>query len=46
MNLENILKVLELGNSEEKIKILESMYDIDDPSVLEKIISKLSLKII
>ena len=39
--MENISKVLELGSSAEKIKILESLNDIDDPKVLEKIISKL-----
>ncbi|WP_246271142.1 HEAT repeat domain-containing protein [Nitrosopumilus cobalaminigenes] len=40
-NLENISKVLELGSSKEKIKILETLDNIDNPEILEKIISKL-----
>jgi len=40
-NLENISKVLEFGNSKEKIKILETLNNEDDPEMLEKIISKL-----
>ncbi len=39
--MENISKVLELGNSKEKIRILETLDNIDDPKILEKIISKL-----
>jgi HEAT repeat protein len=39
--LENISKVLESGNSKEKIKILETLDNIGDPEILEKIISKL-----
>jgi len=39
--LENISNVLELGSSQEKIKILETLDDIDNPEILEKIISKL-----
>ena len=39
--LENISKVLEFGNSEEKIKILETLNNEGDPNMLEKIISKL-----
>ena len=39
--MENISKVLELGNSKEKIRILETLDNIDDPEILEKIISKL-----
>lgn len=39
--MENILKVLEFGNSKEKIKILETLDNEDDPNMLEKIISKL-----
>jgi len=39
--LENISKVLEFGSSDEKIKILETLEDIDNPEILEKIISKL-----
>ena len=39
--MENISKVLELGNSKEKIRILETLNNIDDPEILEKIISKL-----
>lgn len=35
------MKVLESGNSEEKIKILETLDKTDNPKVLEKIISKL-----
>ena len=40
-NLENVLKILEFGNSKEKIKILETLDNEDDPNLLEKIISKL-----
>jgi len=40
-NLENISKVLELGSSEEKIKILETLDNIDNSEILEKIILKL-----
>ena len=39
--MENIVKVLESGSSEEKIKILETLDKTDNPKVLEKIISKL-----
>jgi len=39
--LENISKVLESGNSQEKIRILETMDNINNPIILEKIISKL-----
>jgi len=39
--LENISKVLEFGSSDEKIKILETLDDIDNPEILEKVISKL-----
>ncbi|MGY5144358.1 MAG: HEAT repeat domain-containing protein [Candidatus Nitrosopumilus sp. bin_32a] len=39
--MENISKVLEFGNSKEKIKILEALDNEDDPNMLEKIISKL-----
>ena len=39
--LENISSVLESGNSEEKIKILETLDSTDNPEILEKIISKL-----
>ena len=40
-NLESISKVLEIGNSEEKIKILETLDKTDNPTILEKVISKL-----
>jgi len=40
--LENILKILECGNSEEKIKLLETLNDTYNPEILEKIILKLS----
>ena len=40
-NLENIMKVLEFGNSEEKIKMLETLTEKDDENIVEKIISKL-----
>ena len=40
-NLENILKILESGNNNEKIKTLESLDNTDNPEVLRKIISKL-----
>ena len=39
--MENISKVLESGNSKEKIRILETLDNIGDPEILEKIISKL-----
>lgn len=39
--MENIVRVLESGSSEEKIKILETLDKTDNPKVLEKIISKL-----
>ena len=39
--MENISKVLESGSSQEKIKILETLNKIDNPTILEKIISKL-----
>ncbi|MFQ5782855.1 MAG: HEAT repeat domain-containing protein [Nitrosopumilus sp.] len=39
--MENISSVLESGNSEEKIKILETLDSTDNPVILEKIISKL-----
>jgi len=39
--LKNIVKVLETGSSEEKIKILETLDKTDDPEILQKIISKL-----
>lgn len=39
--MENIVKVLEFGSSDEKIKVLESLDKTDNPEVLEKIISKL-----
>jgi len=39
--LESILKVLELGSCEEKIKILENLDSTDDPEIVEKIILKL-----
>ncbi len=39
--MENISKVLELGSSREKIKILETLDDIDNPEILEEIILKL-----
>jgi HEAT repeat protein len=40
-NLENILKILESGNNNEKIKVLESQNNADNPEILRKIISKL-----
>ena len=40
-NLENIVKVLESGNSQEKIKILETLDSENNPEILEKVISKL-----
>ena len=39
--MENTVKVLEFGSSEEKIKILETLDKTDNPKILEKIISKL-----
>ena len=40
-NLENISKILEIGSNEEKIKTLETLDDINDSDILQKIISKL-----
>ena len=40
--MENTLKILESGSAEEKIKILETLDNIDDPEILEKMISKLN----
>ncbi|MDH5416267.1 MAG: HEAT repeat domain-containing protein [Nitrosopumilus sp.] len=39
--MENISKVLESGSSQEKIKILETLDKTSNPTILEKIISKL-----
>ena len=39
--MENISKVLEFGNSKEKIKILETLDNENNPRMLKKIISKL-----
>jgi HEAT repeat protein len=39
--LENISKILKLGGSKEKIKILETLDNIDNPEILETIISTL-----
>ena len=40
-NLEKILKVLESGSNEEKIKVLETLDCTNNPEILEKIILKL-----
>ena len=40
MNLEKISKTLESGNSQEKVKILETLHKTDSSIILEKIISK------
>ena len=40
-NLENIMKVLEFGNSEEKIRMLEGLPETEDENIIEKIISRL-----
>lgn len=40
--MESILKVLESGDSKEKIKILETSDGYDNPEILEKIISNLN----
>ena len=39
--MENISKILKLGNGKEKIKILETLDNIDNPEILETIISTL-----
>ncbi|MFQ5496700.1 MAG: HEAT repeat domain-containing protein [Nitrosopumilus sp.] len=39
--MENISKVLESGDSKEKIKILETLDNIDNPEIIEKMILKL-----
>ncbi|MBS1268262.1 MAG: hypothetical protein MAG458_00990 [Nitrosopumilus sp.] len=38
--MENILEILESGNKEEKIRILETLENSDNEEILEKIISK------
>jgi len=40
-NLKNIKEILDLGTSEEKIKILESLSFTDNIEIIQKIISKL-----
>ncbi len=40
--MDNILKILELGNNDEKIKILETLDDTYNTEILEKIILKLN----
>ena len=40
-NLENIMRVLEFGNSEEKIRMLEGLPETEDKNIIEKIISRL-----
>ena len=40
-NLKNIKEILDLGTSEEKIKILESLSSTDNIEIIQKIISKL-----
>ena len=39
--MENIIKVLEFGNSDEKIRMLETLTETEEDNVIEKIISKL-----
>jgi len=39
--LEDIIKVLEYGSNEKKIKILETLNKTDNPEILKKIIAKL-----
>ena len=39
--MENILKILELGDNDEKINIIASHYNTNNPEILKKIISKL-----
>ena len=39
--MENISKILESGDSNEKIKILETLDDTDNPEIIEKMILKL-----
>lgn len=40
-NLKNIIEILDLGTTEEKIKILESLSSTKDIEIIQKIISKL-----
>ena len=40
--LENIIKILELGKYEEKIKILETLHDTNELKILEQIILRLN----
>ena len=39
--MENISKVLETGSSDEKIKVLETLEDTNNPKIIEKIIKNL-----
>ncbi len=39
--IEKIIKILDLGSKEEKIDVLESLIDINEPKIINKIISKL-----
>ena len=41
-NLENIIKILELGTTQNKIEILETLYNTNDLKILEQIILKLN----
>jgi HEAT repeat protein len=39
--IEKIIQILDLGSKEEKIDVLESLIDINEPKIINKIISKL-----
>ena len=40
--MEDIIKILELGKSEEKIKILETLHNTNELKILEQIILRLN----
>ena len=40
--MENILRILETGQSQKKIEILETLHDTNDLKILQQIISRLN----
>ena len=40
--MENILEILETGESQKKIEILETLHDTDNLKILQQIISRLN----
>lgn len=41
IELENVAKILEVGSSEEKIRVLESLTNTDDAQIIQKVVSML-----